>query len=102
MPGGYFPEEEVAEVRAKYPALELASPGVLEGTGRMEAEYEGLRIDDDFRIRIAALNRHSNQIPSLYEIGGRTEAIAKKHGVKDLRDLHRNPDGTACVCVRQV
>ncbi len=102
MPGGYFSEEEVAEVRAKYPALELKSPGVLEGVLKMQAEYEGLRVDDDFLVRITALNPHSNRIPALYEIGGRTEAIAKKRRVRDQRDLHRNVDGTACVCVKQV
>jgi len=43
----------------------------------------------------------STRPPSLLEIGGRTESIAKKFRITP-RDLHKNHDGTACVCVKQV
>jgi len=97
-----FSDVEVAEVRARYPELEIKGPGVLEGTVNLEAEYEGRRITDKFVVRITASNRHSSRTPALFEIGGRTRTIATKYGIDDLRTLHCNFDGTACVCVKQV
>lgn len=101
MKANIFSDEEIAEVRSKYPTLRLESPGILEGNITVHAEYDGKRITDSFEIRIAALNPHSIRLPALYEIGERTAAIAAKHRVKDLRDLHRNFDGATCVCVKQ-
>lgn len=97
-----FSEDGIAGVIAKYPKLQQASQDVLEGVLDMYAEYDGNTIHDSFQVRITATNPHSLHIPALREIGGRTEAIAKKHGITDLRSLHRNFDGTACVCVKQV
>lgn len=97
-----FTDDEILEVRAKYPGLEAKGPGILEGEFRLHAEYEGLALEDCFAVRIKAHNPHSARLPALEEIGGRTKAIGSKYGISDLRMLHRNSDGTACVCVRQV
>lgn len=99
MPDRDFPKTEVSEVIAKYDGLQQKSVRVLEGTLDMRAEFGGLLLADSFAVQIAAANPHSDRVPALREIGGRTEAIANKHGIRDLRDLHRNNDGTACLCV---
>src|SRR6266699_2415328 len=101
MAGG-FSELDVAEVRARYPELELRPDGALEGAVNVEAEYEGRRIVDRFFVKITASNPHSIRTPALYEIGGRTKGIGSKYRLRDLRSLHCNRDGSACVCVKQV
>jgi hypothetical protein len=61
-----------------------------------------VRIKDRFRVRLTKANPLSNRMPALYQIGGRTDAIAAKWNRTDKRDLHRNLDGaSACVCVPQ-
>ena len=97
-----FSDKEIVAVKEKYPELERSAPGAIEGTLKMEAVYNGVTISDSFKVRITATNPHSDHVPALYEIGGRTQSIASKLGISDLRDLHRNTNGTACVCVKQV
>ena len=65
----------------------------------VHAVFEGEEIRDEFEIRVA--KRASNHVPIMTEIGGRTIAIAQKWGRSNLQDLHRNLDGSACVCVKQ-
>lgn len=68
----------------------------------LHAVYEGEVIRDRFEIRVTKANPASDRVPALYEIGGRTNAIAAKWRIRDTRDLHRNPvNGTACICVKQ-
>lgn len=102
MSGRGFSETEIIEVIARYPKLQSYSGSVLEGHLDIHAEYNGFRITDSFLIRVTSSNLNSDKTPALREIGGRTEAIARKYQIEDLRDLHRNFDGTACVCVRQM
>lgn len=97
-----FSDEEIAEVKARYPRLDRTDAGTVEGILDLNAVYDGKALTDSFHIRITAFNPNSERVPALYEISGRTEAIAKKWGLTDLRDLHRNPNGTACVCVKQL
>jgi len=97
-----FSDEEIAAVKARYPGLDRTGPGAIEGTLNMEAVFDGQSLKDSFQVRITATNPNSDRVPALYENGGRTKAIADKYGFSDLRTLHRNMDGTACVCVKQV
>ena len=97
-----FSDDEIVAVKAKYPRLERTGPGTIEGVLNMEADFNGKVIVDDFTIKMTATNPNSDRVPALYEIGGRTQAIAKKLSLQDLRTLHLNPDGTACVCVKQL
>jgi hypothetical protein len=96
-----FTAEEIAKVTAKYPGLKESSPGVVEGVLDMHAKFGDEELKDSFHVRITAKNPHSSRVPALYEIGGRVQAVALKHGVADLRDMHRNMDSTSCVCVKQ-
>ncbi len=66
----------------------------------MHAQYEAEMISGIYNIKITSANPQSNRIPALYEIGGKTEAIADKYQIIDLRTLHKNIDGTACLCAR--
>jgi hypothetical protein len=64
--------------------------------------HDGEERRDEFQVRIVASPDYPNSMPSLFEMGTRTTEIAAKHGIEDLRDLHRNPGiGTACLCVKQ-
>jgi hypothetical protein len=75
--------------------------GVLEGVLDLHAIYDGEERRDAFQVRIVAPGDYPNSMPLLFETAGRTAAIATKHGIKDHRDLHRNPGtGTACLCVK--
>lgn len=98
-----FSQQEIHEVQAKFPQLKLEQQGVWKGALDFFAEYEGHQIKDTFEICIIAPNTYPDQIPFLVEVGGRTQAIAKKHGVADLRRLHCNPGqrNTACLCAKQ-
>lgn len=98
----WFSDEDIAAAKGRYPRLEQQRPGIIEGDIDLHAVYGEEEIKDHFKIRITRDNPHSNYLPALYEIGGRTLAVAQQWNVVDQRDLHRNPvDGSACVCVRQ-
>jgi len=92
---------EIGALQTRYPRLARIDPGVVEGVLALHASYNGQVIEDTFGIRITACASHPLRLPSLREIGGRTESIATKYGISDPRVLHRNHDGTACVCVKQ-
>jgi hypothetical protein len=79
----------------------MATDGVLEGVLDLHALYDGEERRDAFQVRMVAPLDYPVLMPSLFETGGRTAAIATKHGIRDHRDLHRNPGtGTACLCVK--
>lgn len=84
----------------RYPHLRLTDAGLIEGIFDLHAVFAGEERKDAFAVRIAP-SEDLYGMPSLTETGGRTAAIATKYGVKDLADLHRNPGGTACLCVKQ-
>jgi hypothetical protein len=92
---------ELGALRTRYPELELTEPGVVDGILKLHASYNGQVVADTFKIRITARPSHPLRLPSLSEVGGRTQSIAAKYGFSDLRVLHHNPDGTACLCVKQ-
>lgn len=96
-----FSDEEVAAAIALHPELTRTGPGTVEGELEVHAVYEGEEIRERFRVRITKTNPMSDRVPALYEIGGRTDAIIAKRHIKDSRDVHRNPQGNACVCVKQ-
>ncbi len=96
-----FSTEEIAAVGNRYPQLRVTEDGVLEGVLDLHAIYNGEERRDAFHVRIIAPSDYPGSMPSLIETGGRTAAIAAKHGIGDHRDLHRNPGtGTACLCVK--
>lgn len=97
-----FTAEEISEVKDRYPRLRKAESGVVEGALDLHAIYGGEERRDTFEVRIVAPPDYPNSMPSLFESGGRTAAIATKYRIVDHRDLHRNPGtGTACLCVKQ-
>jgi hypothetical protein len=97
-----FTAEEISDVQNRYPRLRVAENGVAEGIFDLHAVYQGEERRDAFQVRIVAPSDYPSSMPSLFETGGRTAAIAAKHGIEDQRDLHRNPGtGTACLCVKQ-
>lgn len=96
-----FSDEEIAAAIDKHPGLVRTAPGEVEGELEIHAVYDGIAVRDRFRIRISKESPNSRRVPALREIGERTRAIALKWGKKRLADVHCNPDGTACVCVKQ-
>jgi hypothetical protein len=96
-----FSDEEVARAIALHPRLARIGPGTIIGELEVCASYQGEEIRERFHVRITKSNPLSDRVPALYEIGGRTNAIAAKWSLKDLRDVHRDPQGNACVCVKQ-
>ncbi|PIZ44974.1 hypothetical protein COY31_01340 [Candidatus Wolfebacteria bacterium CG_4_10_14_0_2_um_filter_39_18] len=98
-----FSQKEIDEVQIKFSKLKLDQQGVWKGIIDIYAEYEGYQINDAFEILIITPSIFPSQPPLMIEIGGRTQAIAKKYKITDLRRLHCNPSqrNTACLCVRQ-
>lgn len=97
-----FTDEEIFDVTHRYPRLQAVEGGVVEGVLDLHAIYNGEERRDAFQVRIVAPPDYPNSMPALLETRGRTAAIAKKYGIEDYRDLHRNPGtGMACLCVKQ-
>ena len=96
-----FSDEEVGLALGRNPGLFRTGPGSVEGELIVHAVYDGVEIKDRFQVRITCQNPLSKRVPALFEIGGRTNAIMAKWSIEDASDLHRNPEGSACVCVRQ-
>lgn len=97
-----FSEKEIQAVKARFPKLELVQSKVWEGDLDLFATYNDVEIQDLYKISITVPSAYPNEIPLLREIGGRTQEIANKWGLMDLRTLHHNPEnGTACLCVKQ-
>jgi len=97
-----FSEKEIRAVKAHFPKLELVQPTTWEGDLDLFAIHNGLEIKDLYKISITVSGEYPNEMPLLREIGGRTQEIANKCGLMDLRTLHHNPEnGTACLCVKQ-
>lgn len=98
-----FSQEEINAVQAKFPKLKLEKQGIWEGNLDFFVEYEGHQIKDAFEICIITPDTFPSQLPFLIEVGGRTQAIAQKHKVTDLRRLHCNSrqQNTACLCAKQ-
>jgi hypothetical protein len=95
-----FTVEEVAMIAERYPQLRRTNTGIVEGILDLHAIFAGEERKDAFVVRIVP-PKDPYGMPSLTETGGRTAAIAAKYGLKDHADLHRNPSGTACLCVKQ-
>ncbi len=84
---------------ASYPGLELEEPGIWRGALRVWVAHDEFECDEFFQVEIVAGAEYPRRPPALREVGGRTLAIARKHMLTDVRDLHFNPEnGTACVC----
>ena len=96
-----FDELQVAEVQDRYPHLHLQGVDRLSGTLDLSASYEFTELHDSYQVTISGHNPNSIHLPSLIEVGGRTDQILSKWQLADPRILHRNPDGTACVCAKQ-
>ncbi len=97
-----FNPREVGEALTRYDSLRLVSPGTIEGRLDICAEYERRLIQDHFDVRIERKNSNSVILPAVYETGVRIDTIARRLGVSDTRNLHRNPDGgSLCLCVKQ-
>jgi hypothetical protein len=97
-----FSDAEVAVVQAKYSYLERIAPNKVGGSLELNASFEDYAIRDTFSIQIEAADDYPDHLPVLVEVGGRTAAIAAMHKISDLRDLHRNVNGSACLCVKQM
>jgi len=61
--------------------------------------YEGVRIRDEYAIKIALQRQENSLLPPVFETGGRIEQVARERQLK-LSDLHCNDDGSACLCIR--
>jgi hypothetical protein len=95
-----FSAEDLAMIAARYPQLRLTESGIIEGVFDLHAVFASEERKDAFTVRIVR-SGDSRAMPTLTEVGGRTAAIAAKYGITNLADLHQNPGGTACLCVKQ-
>lgn len=97
-----FSEEEIALIKNRFRRLDLVSPTIWSGVLDFESEYNGNVIQDEYKIEIIIPVKYPAAIPIMREVGGRSEAVAKKYEITDLRNLHRNQsNGSSCLCVRQ-
>lgn len=100
---GDFSAEEVSKVKLRYSALVHRSAGEVIGRLDLHATHDGMAIEDVFEVRLVAPPRYPEEVPELYEIGGRTRAIARGLGITNLANVHCFPrTGRACVGVPQI
>lgn len=59
---------------------------------------QGIRIQDEYGIKIILKPSEHSNLPQVYEPGGRIAAVSKSKNLKQ-EDLHINPNGAACLCL---
>lgn len=87
-----------------YPGLKYHNENGVEwweGQFSFTALFDSIRVKDQFTIRIE-LPSKPHRFPKVREIGGRTDTIFTKWQsrgkIKEIADLHVNPDGFICFC----
>lgn len=61
---------------------------------------EGVKIEDEYKVRIELRGSEFSNLPQVYESDDRLEKIVRDRNLK-LEDLHINPSGAACLCIQQ-
>ena len=61
---------------------------------------EGVKIEDEYKVRIELRGSEFSNLPQVYESDGRLEKIARDRNLR-LEGLHINPSGAACLCIQQ-
>ena len=64
-----------------------------------ETQYRGERIRDSYDIEIQFKTSEFSSLPQVYERGGRIDKAATDRKV-DRIELHINPNGAACLCLK--
>jgi len=59
----------------------------------------GVKIEDKYQIQIELKKSEFSDLPQVYETGSRLEKVAKNRNLKK-EDLHINPSGAACLCIK--
>ena len=59
---------------------------------------EGIKIQDNYQIRIECKTSEFSDLPQVYETGSRIIKIAQSRNLKP-EDLHINPSGSVCLCI---
>lgn len=101
-----FNQEEIQKISKTYPGLKFEKGKDIqawEGILKFDRAYKGYRIIDSYECKIIIFPGYPTTLPWVHEIGNRTEEIARKWKISDLRDLHSNPSRykSACLCVGQ-
>lgn len=60
---------------------------------------EGLKIEDEYQIRIELRGSDVSNLPQVYETGSRINNLVERNK-KKLEDLHVNLNGAACLCIK--
>jgi hypothetical protein len=85
-------EQIRSDLREKYPTLHIFinRGGFAEIAGSFPVRGANGEVLDSYSVSIILPNKYPNQLPVVYEVGGR---IPRKP------DYHINPDGSACVII---
>lgn len=111
-------EDDQSWLQANYPGLKIYrnNVGVVEIVGTLsfsmiflkEGGYVinpapdfagGLKIEDEYQIRVELKKSSVSDLPQVYETGSRINDVAERRKLK-LEDLHVNPNGAACLCIK--
>jgi hypothetical protein len=60
---------------------------------------DGTKIEDGYQIRIELHGSEFSDLPQVYETGLRLKKVAENRNLRQ-EDLHINPSGAACLCIR--
>lgn len=60
---------------------------------------EGVKIQDSYQIRIEFEGSEFSDLPQVFETDSRIAKVAQSRNLK-LEDLHINPSGAACLCIK--
>ena len=112
-------DEDEKWLQAHYPTLKIqrSNDGIVEIVGpfifsmAFQSEGEpyvinpaldytkGTKIQDEYQIRIELKGSEFSDLPQVYEIGSRLQKVADDRNLR-REDLHINPSGAACLCIR--
>ncbi len=63
-----------------------------------ENSNQGVRIRDNYEIRILFQRGNVSHLPKVYEVGSRLLSLAKEKKIPPI-DLHVSADGSVCLCI---
>jgi len=95
--------EEIQELRRTYQSLRPRVRGetyMFEGSIKLDRIWEGLRIQDEFKIQIEIPKAYPRSPPLVRLTDDRAERIMRRWNLANSSGFHLNRNGTACLCAQ--
>ena len=91
-------KKEIGWIQGKYPKLKKESDTVWSGEIEFNRKFNNIPIKSAYLLEINFEPKPESMLPQVKELGGEIEKISKELDLSTI-DLHRNNDGTICLCI---